>query len=736
MTLPLVSEPTTDQNFRELDTRLRELEQFIFYGQGSPEGVVLTQPGAIYFDLTGGAGSTIFSKESGTGNTGWVAVTSSGAPPGPHALLSATHTDSVASTMTRGDLIVGTAGGWDDLAVGGLATFLRSDGTDPAWATIAKADLPASIAYEDEANAFVTPAAGQQTITGSGAWSASTSVGGLLNVTTTGGTGAGLVVYSNRGADAAGRLAVFRSDNADNPQQVVRIENDGESHALSISHTPNGSAGDATAQGIDVVSDNRLDTTVGILGVESGRATLKITHDHPAGAVANDDSGAACLRLSWADTAANGTAAQGIFMSAEPGGPTTTGDPIDIYPGPTASTTNIFKLTAVGQLRLGTQGSTGGLLVGGDVALYRDAADRWAIGAGDSFVGRTVYGGTGAGDDLHLYPTTDTTAGAEINLNVSNHRSNFVNVLTNTSLSALQNAMAINSGATVALNTGGRVGGLVYAGTYTIAVNNPGDPAMLVFNWNPTVSLTSNTADLDNPVIYRVGGNIQNNAGANVGNIGGPMTGYDFQPNFNDITTYTGTIAGMMGFKLKPVIGTGWTLGTATFPYYGVAFQAPAGAGTLDYATAILIESFTGTTLQQAIRSEGVNNDSIHAGPIKIGANSAIGGVTAAFPTLELERSVAGVAGEGYAAALTFDPAYTTSNTVTIHNYTVLETPTVSGTAAVTDAAVMRFDAAAGTHKAVDSGTTKTTPGTVDAWVKVNVNGTLHYLPAYTSKTT
>ena len=45
------------------------------------------------------------------------------------------------------------------------------------------------------------------------------------------------------------------------------------------------------------------------------------------------------------------------------------------------------------------------------------------------------------------------------------------------------------------------------------------------------------------------------------------------------------------------------------------------------------------------------------------------------------------------------------------------------------------FDAAAGTHKAVDSGTTKTSPGTVSVWMKINVNGTVHYVPAYTSKT-
>jgi len=38
---------------------------------GSPEGVVTAPPGSTVFDLTGGAGTTLFVKESGTGNTGW-----------------------------------------------------------------------------------------------------------------------------------------------------------------------------------------------------------------------------------------------------------------------------------------------------------------------------------------------------------------------------------------------------------------------------------------------------------------------------------------------------------------------------------------------------------------------------------------------------------------------------------------------------------------------------------------
>ncbi len=42
-------------------------------GFGSPESVVTAKVGSIYTRLDGGAGTTLYIKESGTGNTGWVA---------------------------------------------------------------------------------------------------------------------------------------------------------------------------------------------------------------------------------------------------------------------------------------------------------------------------------------------------------------------------------------------------------------------------------------------------------------------------------------------------------------------------------------------------------------------------------------------------------------------------------------------------------------------------------------
>jgi hypothetical protein len=42
-------------------------------GAGSPEGVVTASVGSLYTRTDGGANTTLYVKESGTGNTGWVA---------------------------------------------------------------------------------------------------------------------------------------------------------------------------------------------------------------------------------------------------------------------------------------------------------------------------------------------------------------------------------------------------------------------------------------------------------------------------------------------------------------------------------------------------------------------------------------------------------------------------------------------------------------------------------------
>ena len=42
-------------------------------GAGSPEGALAANVGSLYHRTDGGAGTSLYVKESGTGNTGWIA---------------------------------------------------------------------------------------------------------------------------------------------------------------------------------------------------------------------------------------------------------------------------------------------------------------------------------------------------------------------------------------------------------------------------------------------------------------------------------------------------------------------------------------------------------------------------------------------------------------------------------------------------------------------------------------
>lgn len=45
----------------------------LIQGEGSPEGVVVAAVGSLYQRTDGGAGTSLYAKESGSGSTGWVA---------------------------------------------------------------------------------------------------------------------------------------------------------------------------------------------------------------------------------------------------------------------------------------------------------------------------------------------------------------------------------------------------------------------------------------------------------------------------------------------------------------------------------------------------------------------------------------------------------------------------------------------------------------------------------------
>ncbi len=58
--------------FDVLAQQVTPLQGLLFMGTGSPETVITASPPALYLNRSGGAGTTLYVKESGTGNTGWI----------------------------------------------------------------------------------------------------------------------------------------------------------------------------------------------------------------------------------------------------------------------------------------------------------------------------------------------------------------------------------------------------------------------------------------------------------------------------------------------------------------------------------------------------------------------------------------------------------------------------------------------------------------------------------------
>jgi lysophospholipase L1-like esterase len=63
----------TDGQVSLVNDRVSTLEGRVRTGSGSPEGAVTAPPGTIYTNTLGGVGTTLYVKETGTGNTGWIA---------------------------------------------------------------------------------------------------------------------------------------------------------------------------------------------------------------------------------------------------------------------------------------------------------------------------------------------------------------------------------------------------------------------------------------------------------------------------------------------------------------------------------------------------------------------------------------------------------------------------------------------------------------------------------------
>jgi hypothetical protein len=59
---------------RRLETLVRQLQGGVLSGMGSPEGIVEAGVSVLYRRRDGAPGTLLYQKQSGTGDTGWVAI--------------------------------------------------------------------------------------------------------------------------------------------------------------------------------------------------------------------------------------------------------------------------------------------------------------------------------------------------------------------------------------------------------------------------------------------------------------------------------------------------------------------------------------------------------------------------------------------------------------------------------------------------------------------------------------
>ena len=206
---------------------------------------------------------------------------------------------------------------------------------------------------------------------------------------------------------------------------------------------------------------------------------------------------------------------------------------------------------------------------------------------------------------------------------------------------------------------------------------------------------------------------------------------------------YQVAISDTSSYNSNPIAGIlfgGKYNSTGTEAGFGGIAAGKENTTTGDYGSYLaLYTRANGSPIAERLRIDSAGVVLI-AGNLSVGsAGSNLSNITSA-DTLVANASAQNVTiGNGRAGAITIAPGYTRtgtqSATITRANYLRFMNPTKGSGVIITDGCLFEFDADAGTHAALGGATTKATPGAVNAWAIVNLNGTLGYMPIYLSKT-
>ena len=71
--LPEEDYDPVNKNYMDQPIGIEKTEARIYGGEGTPENSIKARPGSVYMRTDGGANTSIYIKESGVENTGWIA---------------------------------------------------------------------------------------------------------------------------------------------------------------------------------------------------------------------------------------------------------------------------------------------------------------------------------------------------------------------------------------------------------------------------------------------------------------------------------------------------------------------------------------------------------------------------------------------------------------------------------------------------------------------------------------
>jgi hypothetical protein len=189
------------------------------------------------------------------------------------------------------------------------------------------------------------------------------SSGGAFFLDNTYNLGTGIGIYSDADDTANGNMINIKVDNPLFQQAAFYMSYDGTSNAVEIVSNST----DTSSNALAVTGNNANDSTVGIIGYETGRGTVKISHNGTG-----SDSNASGISI---DLKGTGTRAQGLYIdSTATGG--TSGNLLRLR----NQTIDRFVVGSTGSLTMGSTGTNSSFTKEGNTS-----GDQFFIGTNGAF---------------------------------------------------------------------------------------------------------------------------------------------------------------------------------------------------------------------------------------------------------------------------------------------------------------------------------------------------------------